>query len=222
MGPLATVDFMKKLVAETHVATDQCHIPVVVWSVPQVADRSQYIIHHGENPFPGLLNGVFKLKSLGAVVIAIPCNTAHYWAEDLVQRSGISILHIADAVMNLIKRRLPEGGKVGLLATTGTLQARIYQNRVMTDKWQLVTPDDYNQTILMQGIREAKSGETESARAIFLQQIETLKSVGAELIILGCTELPSVLEQDPCLIDSNLALAKRCIEWHRANYMGVA
>ncbi|MGH1541697.1 MAG: aspartate/glutamate racemase family protein [Arenicella sp.] len=223
MGPLATVDFMKKLVAETRVATDQCHIPTVVWSVPQVADRSQYIMQQGESPYPGLLNGVFKLKSLGAIVIAIPCNTAHYWADELMQHSGIMILHIADAVMNQIKRRLPQGGKVGLLATTGTLRAQIYQNRVLldADKWQLVLPDDYNQSLLMQGIREAKSGKVDSARNIFQQQVKVLKAAGAELVILGCTELPSVLDQDPYLIDSNLALARRCTEWHRANYAGV-
>jgi aspartate racemase len=117
MGPLATADFMQKLISVTPSINDQNHIPAVVWSVPQVADRSEFILNGLEDPFPMLLNGVNKLKSVGACVIAIPCNTAHFWADKLADETRIHILHMADAVAIQVKALLPDGGKVGLLAT---------------------------------------------------------------------------------------------------------
>jgi aspartate racemase len=70
----------------------------------------------------------------------------------------------------------------------------------------------------MQGIRSVKSGDIKTAKSIFIKQINTLKQAGADVIILGCTELPTVVEKDSLLIDSNEALALRCVSWYRANF----
>ena len=83
MGPLATVDFLRKLIEETPAARDEDHLPVIAWSVPQIPDRPAAITGNGESPLPALLAGVHTLKAAGAVALAIPCNTAHYWYDDM-------------------------------------------------------------------------------------------------------------------------------------------
>ncbi len=225
MGPLATVDFLKKVVEQTNGENDQRHIPTVTWSVPQIPDRSRHIMYGAESPLPQLSRGILQLQSMGASIIAIPCNTAHYWYEQLSDCSDIKILHIVDAVHQQLQS-LPIASTsrtervVGLLATSGAVKSSIYQTRLSTQGWTVVTPDERAQEQIMQGIAFAKAGKTATARAIFLQEIENLKLRGVQTVILGCTEIPSVLDPDALFIDSNLALAKRCVQWFNASYNG--
>ena len=97
MGPLATVDFLKKLIEETPATRDQDHIPAIAYSVPQIPDRPPAIVGNGDSPFPHMLAGIHTLRHAGATTIAIACNTAHFWYDDLLQQGGVPILHIADA-----------------------------------------------------------------------------------------------------------------------------
>src|SRR4051812_14632246 len=95
MGPLATVDFLKKLIEETPATRDQDHVPVVVYSVPQIPDRPGAILEATESPLPAMLEGVRVLKGAGAAALAIACNTAHYWYDEL-SAEGVPVVHIAD------------------------------------------------------------------------------------------------------------------------------
>src|SRR5690606_28553292 len=95
MGPLATVDFLSKLIEETAAGRDDDHVPVVVYSVPQIPSRPAAIVSGGPSPLPAMLDGVRTLKGAGATVLAIACNTAHYWYDDLAAAAGIPIVHIA-------------------------------------------------------------------------------------------------------------------------------
>ncbi len=225
MGPLATVDFLRKLVEQTNGENDQRHIPTVTWSVPQIPDRSRYIIDGAENPFPQLRRGIQQLALMGADVIAIPCNTAHYWYEQLSECSDIKILHIVDAVHQELQQlpMFPASRTeklVGLLATSGTIKSNIYQAQLSAHGWTVATPEAQAQEKIMQAIAFVKAGKVMSARSIFLQEIEHLKQRGVRAVILGCTEIPSVLDPDAMFIDSNLALAKRCVQWFNASYNG--
>ena len=223
MGPLATVDFLQKLVMLTQVKSDQLHIPTVVWSVPQIPDRSTYIINAGENPFPALRKGALSLQSIGASVIAMPCNTAHFWADSITQNTGIPILHIVDAVIDELNAQAVEKSlmNVGIMATTGTVSSNIYQSKLTTAGWNTIIPTDKDQKSIMEGINLAKSGQLPAAKKLFLEQIRILRQQGANKIVLGCTELPAVLEKQDDVIDSNLALASRCVRWFNATYTGV-
>src|SRR6186713_3023570 len=93
MGPLATVDFLKKLIEETPASRDQEHVPVIAYSVPQIPDRPSAIIGQGESPLPQMLEGIHTLKRADAKAVAIACNTAHFWYDDLVRQGGLPILH---------------------------------------------------------------------------------------------------------------------------------
>ncbi|MFT5421748.1 MAG: aspartate racemase [Candidatus Endobugula sp.] len=223
MGPLATVDFLEKLITETKSATDQRHIPTVTWSVPQIPDRSSHIINGGESPFPELRRGLLNLQSMGASAVAMPCNTAHFWHDSLVESTGMKILHIVDAVVDQLylaglKRSI---NKVGMLATTGTVYSGIYQQKLMAAGYEVIVPTDNNQNAVTTGIGLTKSGKLAIAKEIFLKQIDRLKMCGADMIILACTEIPAVIEDSDELIDSNRALARRCVAWFDATYNGI-
>lgn len=222
MGPLATADFLRKLVERTPAARDQEHIPVVVYSVPQIPDRNEAILHHGPSPLAALLQGAEVLRRAGAGCIAIPCNTAHFWADQLAARSTLPVLHIADAVLGELAASAPAGAAIGLLGTAATLAAGIYQRRLDGHGYRVVLPDaDAVERLLMPGIRAVKRGDLATGSRLLAAAGRGLQARGATRLILACTEIPLALEAvaAPDLahcIDATACLAEACIAWWRA------
>ena len=218
MGPLATVDFLQKLIEETPARVDQEHIPVIAYSVPQIPDRPAAITGTGESPLPHMLEGVLTLKRAGATAIAIACNTAHYWYDDLVAQGGLPILHIADAAcaaLNGVQR-------VGLLATQGTVAAGFYQSRLKARGVEcLLSSDDDQRTLVLPAIECVKRTDLVQAHALATRAAQSLLDRGAQAIIMGCTEIPLALEYRSSAvsahcIDATRALARACVAWWRA------
>lgn len=222
MGPLATADFLRKLVERTPAARDQEHIPVVVYSVPQIPDRNEAILHHGPSPLAGLLQGAEVLRRAGAGCIAIPCNTAHFWADQLAGQSTLPVLHIADAVIGKLAASAAAGATIGLLGTAGTLAAGIYQQRLARAGYRAVLPDaDEIDRLLMPGIRAVKRGDLAAGGRLLADAGQALHGRGAARLILACTEIPLALAAVaapglPHCIDATACLAEACIDWWRA------
>jgi aspartate racemase len=218
MGPLATVDFLHKLIEEAHAERDQEHVPVVAYSVPQMPERPPAITGQGESPLPHMLEGVRKLKGAGASVVAIACNTAHYWYDELVAQGGLPILHIADATCAAIA-----GGvtRVGLVATDGTLAAGIYQTRFAARGVQCVLNEtDDQHTLVRPAIECVKRNQLARAHELAGEAVQRLLDNGAQAVILGCTELPLALDYAPSdaaahCVDATRALARACVDWYR-------
>src|SRR6201990_2931368 len=103
MGPLASAHFMLRLTLLTPATRDQAHIPAVLWSDPRVPDRTRGKLSGGDDPLPWLLRGVRGLKAAGCGAIAIPCNTAHGWYDDMAAE-GLPILHIVDAAADDLRQ----------------------------------------------------------------------------------------------------------------------
>jgi aspartate racemase len=224
MGPLATVDFMRKLIEETPAARDEDHIPVIAWSVPQIPERPAAITGGGESPLPALLEGIRTLKAAGAVAIAIPCNTAHYWYADMVRDGGLPIIHIADAALAELKTRRIPGTTVGLIATRGTLAAGFFQQRLTDRGLQPVTNSDADiDQFVLPAIAHVKRNELDAAAQLLEIAVGRLVAAGAASVILACTETPVVLDRLPpklaahC-IDATRALAQASVAWWRANH----
>jgi aspartate racemase len=220
MGPLATADFMHKLIAETPAAGDADHVPVVVWSVPQIPDRPGFILHGGESPLPAMLDGIRVLRGAGATCIAIPCNTAHYWYDDLARAAGVPVLHIADAACDMLERRGIRGEAVGLMATRGTLAAGFYQQRLEARGYHpLLSTEADQRELVLPGIACVKRFRLDEAAALLLQAVARLRDAGARAIVLGCTEIPVALDHagaDAMAVDATRALAQACVRWWRA------
>ncbi|HTD91223.1 MAG TPA: amino acid racemase [Burkholderiales bacterium] len=220
MGPLATVDFLQKLIEETPARRDQDHIPVIVYSVPQIPDRPPAIIGIGESPLPHMLAGIRTLKRAGAQAIAIACNTAHFWYDDLVQLGGLPILHIADAVCDSLARQAIK--RVGLVATDGTIAAGFYQSRLAARGIDcLLSRDDDQRTLVLPAIDCIKRTDLAQAHALATRAARHLLDSGAQVIVMGCTEIPLAMEHEISdvsnhCVDATRALARACIAWSRA------
>ncbi|MBK7331445.1 MAG: aspartate/glutamate racemase family protein [Betaproteobacteria bacterium] len=104
MGPLATVDFLAKLIAATPAAGDVDHVPLVASSIPQIPSRVAAILAGGASPIPALLDARDRLLAAGATLLAMPCNTAHRWYDDLARGIDVPFLHIADAATDDVAR----------------------------------------------------------------------------------------------------------------------
>lgn len=125
MGPMATVDFMAKVVRHTPATCDQEHVEMIVSSSVNIPDRTAAILGTGPDPFPDMLDALRRLERAGARVIAIPCNTAHHWHARLQDETEVPILHIVDAAVVMLERKDVTQGAIGLLATDGA--AGVYQ-----------------------------------------------------------------------------------------------
>jgi aspartate racemase len=211
MGPAATIDLQQKILAATSAQCDQDHAPTLVWNVPQMPDRLAAIRGEGPSPLPQLIHAARILEQAGANVIAMPCNTAHYWADDLAAALTIPLLHIADAVLD----DLPESTRrIALLSTPATVQAGFYQRRFDSRGIETLLPSATEAGQLMAAIGAVKAGRMDEARAPFLAVASALRAHGADTLLLACTELPLISPgtaiEAQC-VDPTAALARACI-----------
>lgn len=221
MGPMATVDFLRKLVEETPATKDQDHVPVIVDSVPQIPCRVAAVLDGGASPLPAMQAGLRRLERAGAECIAIACNTAHFWVDELRASTALPILHIADAVgQELARRGAADGaGSVGLLATEATLAADIYPRRLAAAGIGfVVNPPEERAEFVLPAIALVKRGDSRAAGALLAEAIRRLRARGAGACVLACTELPVALEAaHPELvadcIDPTRALAREAVRW---------
>ena len=214
MGPMATIDFMAKVVALTPAACDQAHMPLIVHQVPQIPDRSTAIMKGGDAPLAPMLAGLRRLARAGVELAVIPCNTAHHWHAQLSQLQELPLLHIAEAVRQELILSGAHDKRVALMATRGTHLAGVYSGRLGPAFEPLLVGDEAVQTLVDESIAAVKAGELAQGTRAALDAADRLFSAGAEVLILGCTELPVALAntavQSRC-IDSTLALARLCV-----------
>ncbi|MEI9903305.1 MAG: amino acid racemase [Asticcacaulis sp.] len=222
MGPLATVDFLHKLVTLTPAMRDQDHVATVIWNVPQIPDRQKFLAGTGPSPLPAMIDGIRRLNAAGVTRIAIPCNTAHIWFDDLQAESEAAILHIADATLNALPA---DTATVGLIATRGTLEAGLYQSRFHARGISVFIHTDAEiEELFVPGCYAVKSNELDRAGGLLESSAQRLIDRGAGRLVLACTEVPVALEHIrsdllPSCIDPAIALARACLEyWQMADF----
>ena len=214
MGPLATVDFLAKVIRLTPAARDQDHLPMVVLQLPQIPDRSTAILAGSDAPFATMLLGLQSLRYSGAEFIVIPCNSAHHWYERLANAQPLKILNIADAVSRELQRRGASSGTLGILATRGTIRSGFYATQLENRGAKVSHIDEGSQQLVDEAIAAVKAGHRDQAAHCARNAANRLLSRGADTLVLACTELPVALNDEPILsrcIDSTLELARSCI-----------
>lgn len=198
MGPKSTADFFLRVVNATGAKTDQEHRRIIIDCNPQIPDRTAAILGNGESPAEQLKITVHNLEKAGAEIIAMPCNTAHYYFADLQKSTRVPIINMLEETAAYIFNNFPEVERIGLLATTGTLEAQIYQHAL--DDLELIVPDAHNQRRVMTAIygpQGIKAGFTRGLpREFILEEATRLVERRAQLIIAGCTEISLVLTQE--------------------------
>ncbi|MBC8159171.1 MAG: amino acid racemase [Alphaproteobacteria bacterium] len=218
MGPLATLDFMHKVIELTPAASDQDHLPMVLVSVPHVPDRTAAIVGEGESPLPVLLDGIATLNKAGVDCVAVPCNSAHFWFDELAGASNAPIVHIADAAIAALDVGRAKTRRIGFLGTSGSVQAGIYEKRLIASGFECVNPTPEDQeNLIMQGIYQIKAGNLDQAGTLLDKAAANLRARGVEAIILGCTEIPIVVDEGDGVVDATRALAQACVTHLLAN-----
>lgn len=193
MGPEATGRCFDAIVNLTEAQNDQDHIPTLVYSNSRIPDRTKYILKDGEDPFPYIKRTAKKLEEGGADLLIMPCNTAHYFIEELQTELDITFLDMINQTVGSI----PEGTRTGLLATDGTIETGIYHEYAEDRGIDIITPREGNQRKVMKviyGKRGIKAGGKSSRlKQKILEVVEDLKNRGAGSVIAGCTEIRIVL-----------------------------
>ncbi|AHG62697.1 cysteate racemase [Advenella mimigardefordensis] len=214
MGPLAGATFAARLVQLTPVTADQAHIPVLLRNDPRIPDRSSAQLAGGPSPLPAMREGMQDLQRWGAQCIAIPCNTAHLWFEQLRDSVQVPVLHIVESVIQDLRRNGIFDGPVGVMGTPATMQLGLYQDALRAAGYEPFTGNDNRiRDWSVQAIAAVKANQNELAFAPAASAVNQLTQMGARAVILGCTELPLAIppsrrgEFDVVISDSIDALA---------------
>lgn len=228
VGPAATIDFMQKIVNNTEARRDQDHIRMVVEHNPGIPDRTANLIGDGEDPTIALYAACKRLEENDADLIAIPCNTAHAYVACIQPHLSIPIVNMLHETVAHIVRHHPECRSVGVLATSGTVASKVYHDAIAASGLETIVPDEQHQSLVMDAIygeRGVKAGHVDGeCKRQLRTAMEHLASRGADVLILGCTELPLLQAENPALplagrhvavLDPTALLARRCVQLSR-------
>ncbi len=210
VGPSATVDFMNKIIKNTPAQKDQDHIKMVVEQNPQIPDRTANLIYNETDPTVAMFSTCKRLEAEGADAIAIPCNTAHAFVASIQEHLKIPIINMLNITADHIVKIYGKQTKVGLLATSGTIQSRVYHDVLTARKLTVIIPDTIHQQLVMESIYGEKGVKAGHIDGICRQQIlaaaDHLVGLGAQVIILGCTELPLLFASEEKIYIDNRAI----------------
>lgn len=217
VGPLATMLLGEVIVKRTKALTDQEHMHFIIDNDTRIPDRTAYILDHAQpNPLPVMIQDAGKLVGVGADIICIPCNTAHYFYDELADNTATPVIHMIRETAT--KAKALGAQKVGVLGTKGTLSTGLYQDALQKVGLEPIVPNEQLQDLLMEIIYDyVKAGRSVSQKS--WQRLENeMLAQGCDHIILGCTELSVVnrellLDKDSRYIDALVVLADCAITY---------
>jgi aspartate racemase len=218
MGPEATRDLFGKIIANTPAGRDQDHLRVVIDSNPKVPDRTAAILRGGPSPVPVMRAGIEALKLAGADFVVIPCVSAHYFLDELQGESGLPILSMFDVTAEHIRQHHAHIRRIGMLATSGTLQGGRFREKLELAGIETLAPEKPDQERVMAAIYEIKGASSGRSRAEIGAEVRDIAGRliqrGAYGIVAGCTEIPLVLKPGDIevpVFDTLLLLARAAI-----------
>jgi aspartate racemase len=232
VGPYAALDLAKKICDETVASCDQDHLPMALLSFPHlIPDRTAFLLGEtGVNPALAILEVIGELERLGCGVVGVPCNTAHapaIWdviADGVAKRGGgVKLINMVEETAVFVRQMWPGVTRVGVLSTVGTQRSRVYPSVLARHGLEAVTLGDEEHRVLVHdavydpefGVKAHASPVSERARRNVLAAVGKAATAGAELVVLGCTELPlavpePVVGRTP-VVDATRVLARAMV-----------
>ena len=236
MGTQAGLDFCNKLAMLNRGKTDQEYPLFILYNKSNIPGRPESIgvqtkslstiprnsknIKKYNRVLKSLLEGCKSLEKSGCKFIVIPCNTAHYWYEDLKKKIKIPIINMPKEVFTQTKKNCKKNSKIGLLATEGTLKTEIY-DKIFKKDYTLIKPSNNLQVnSVNKAIKFVKMGNIKLAEKTIKSAIKYLVKQKCKKIILGCTEIPIAIfaykslqnaKVSKLYLDPNLILANSCM-----------
>jgi len=240
MGTQAGLDFCNKLAVLNRGKIDQEYPLFLLYNKSNIPGRPESIGSQTKNlsnkstnktsrakynkVLKSLLRGCKLLEKNKCKFIVIPCNTAHYWFDDLQNKINIPIINMPKEVFKFTKKKCKKNSKVGLLATEGTLKTGVYKKFFEKD-YQLIEPSQKIQKLSVnKAIKLVKMGNVKAAAKAIKPAIDSLIKMKCKKIILGCTELPIAIfafksfknvKSSKVFLDPNLILAHSAMVKHK-------
>ena len=215
MGTQAGLDFCNKLAVLNRGKTDQKYPLFILYNKSNIPKRPENLKKY-YNVLKSLVAGCNLLKKNKCKFIVMPCNTAHYWYDDLQKKIKIPIISIPKEVYIHTKKTCKKNSKIGILCTEATLKTGIY-NRYFDKNFKLISPEKSLQTkYVNKAIKYVKLGKVKEAEKAIKPAVNYLMKIKCKKIILGCTELPIAIfayksfkkiKESKVFIDPNLLVA---------------
>jgi aspartate racemase len=212
MGPEATLVFLEKFYSLTRGRREQERPPLLVDIDPEVPDRNEAWRGDGTSPAESLARMGRSLKQAGADFCVMACVTAHGFVESFEKDVGIPLIRMPEVVADALSKGADASGSVGLLATTTTLQMKLFQKAFAARNSTLIVPEEKEQRALMHAIYAIKKGEDPYSSVLAVAQ--SLVSRGAHTMLIGCTDLSVLrpLHLEGCtVVDALDLLAQRTL-----------
>ena len=240
MGTQAGLDFCNKLAILYRGKIDQDYPLFLLYNKSNIPGRPESIGIHTRNlsnkienfknkkkyllVLKSLINGCKVLKKSKCKFIVIPCNTAHYWFDDLQKKINIPIINMPKEVFNYTKKKCKKNSSIGLLATEGTIKTGVY-NKFFDKNFNLIFPNKMIQeNYVNKAIKFVKMGNVKKANKVIKPAIDYLKKKNCKKIVLGCTELPiaifafrsfKTIKSSKLFLDPNLILANAAMKKYK-------
>ena len=240
MGTQAGLDFCNKLAVLNRGKIDQEYPLFLLYNKSNIPGRPESIGSQTKNlsnkstnkssrakynrVLKSLLKGCKLLEKNKCKFIVIPCNTAHYWFDDLQKKINIPIINMPKEVFKFTKKKCKINSKVGLLATEGTLKTGVYKKFFLKD-YKLIEPSlKLQKSSVNKAIKLVKMGNVKAASKAIKPAINLLLKMKCKKIVLGCTELPIAIfafksfknvKSSKIFLDPNLILAHSAMIKHK-------
>ena len=224
MGTQAGLDFCNKLAKLNKGKTDQKYPLFVLYNKSNIPGRPENL-HRYNKVLKSLLNGCKFLEKNKCKFIVIPCNTAHYWYNDLQKKTRIPIISMPREVYLHALKTCGKNSKIGLLATEGTIKTGVY-SKFFDKKFKLIHPIKSIQSKnVNKAIKLVKMGKIKNAAKAIKPAVNFLIKMKCKKIILGCTELPIAIfafksfqkiKKSKTFLDPNLILANSSMKKYKS------
>lgn len=207
MGPEATVELMRRIVARTPAAVDNDHIRCVVDQNGKVPNRVDAIQGRIPSAGPVLADMARRLEAYGVDMLCMPCNTAHYYLDDIRAASALPFVDMLNCTALRVRECFPQATRAAVLSTVGTRSTGLYEQRLAVHGIEAVYPDPMNQEKLTAIIAGVKGGkDIAPLKQQFQEVIDAMLEQGVPVCIAACTELSVICPENPAVVDALDAL----------------
>ncbi|MBM6613484.1 aspartate/glutamate racemase family protein [Desemzia sp. RIT804] len=222
MGTLATENFIQELNRLSAASKDQDYLNYVVYNKASIPDRTDYILDkNAPNPIPFLASGLQKLVAMEPDFIVMPCNTAHFFYDELAKSINVPFLNMIDeTVKELISRGAEQGMKIGIAATEGTIKSKIYEDKLNEAGFDSYVPNKELQQIVNDLIYVDIKQNSDVNMPRYNKMVSYFEAEQCDYVVLGCTELSifnsydqkkrdNVVDADDVLVRKTVELARQ-------------
>lgn len=213
MGPKATVYFEDMIIENTKASKDQDHLNMIVMVHSTIPDRTDFILGRSkDSPVPYLIHDAKTLENAGCSFLVLTCNTSHFAYDEIIKNINIPLINMPNEVCNIINNN-PNIKKVGIMATVGTLKAKVYEKYLKKEIYY--ANDSLNNEVMNLIYEKIKKG-LKVSKEEFYEVLNQYFIDGCDVVITGCTELSCIIRDnnlysDERIIDSMKVLVDKTI-----------